>query len=503
MKKHFLSATLWAFLSLTLCTTGCSDDDGYPDVDGQTPTMVLATGHIQSAAGQRFTIKGKLTDADGISTIRLQCADLYLDKTIDLIEIYGAPKTEYDLSYYYDLKSNEIGERFTVKVTITDVGGRELSQDVLITMDGDFEVPVFKSAPEEGGMLTVLLRQGEDPTLTLNVEMTDDRALDYLDITIDGIEGYSPKRVDLKQQAAYDYSEEIKFPFEKKDYALTLAMADTIGNIVTRKAVISVTDVQDFEKMYLADVATDAALNSDVFGVPMCINHVGEFQYTAYYYCEKANTEIYFLPQKNSFSPVCYGVDANDDTKLTDDRTSMKPLVLPEANVYYEITFNILQKTYKVSTYSAKEAQDPWGTDLIYGTPCFDLWGNGTEMIDFTFGLTSDNPTNVKSFVQDATNPHLFYSQDPLTLTAGETMNFIIHNYHKSEWWNYVRWCSTSATDMDVFGYYTGSASKNSDYKGPINTQDVWSKPVVTTSGSYRFYFDAHLGRAKLVPANK
>ena len=42
MKKHFFNATLfWAFLSLALWTTGCSDDDGYPDVDGQSPTSSL------------------------------------------------------------------------------------------------------------------------------------------------------------------------------------------------------------------------------------------------------------------------------------------------------------------------------------------------------------------------------------------------------------------------------------------------------------------------------
>lgn len=39
MKKHFFNATFWALLSLALWTTGCSDDDGYSDVDGQIPTM--------------------------------------------------------------------------------------------------------------------------------------------------------------------------------------------------------------------------------------------------------------------------------------------------------------------------------------------------------------------------------------------------------------------------------------------------------------------------------
>lgn len=500
MKKHFFSASLaTAFLSLALWTTGCSDND-YPDVDGQAPGITLTATHIQSAVGRTFTIAGTVTDADGISTIQLECADLYLDKTIDLIDIYGEPLESYDLSYDFTTQSDELGERFTVKVKITDVGGRTVSQDVTVTMDGDFEAPVFTSAPEEGGMVTVLLREGTPPTLTLNLSLSDDCALDYLDIDIEGLDGY-PQRVDLGEQKTYDFTQDIEMPYEKKDYALTLAVADTVGNIVTRTATISVTDVQDFEAMYLADVATDAELNSDVFGVPMRIDHTGEYEYTALYYCQEANTEIYFLPQRNSFSPVCYGLDATDNTKLTDDRDNMAPIVLTEANVYYKITFNILQKTYEMSTYSVDAAQDPW-TGMVYGTQCFDLWGDGSTYIDFTFGLTSDNPTNVVSFEQDATNPHLFRSPSTLQLTGGETMNFIIHNYHTNEWWNYVRWCSTSETDLDIFGYYTGSASKNPDYTGPTNVKDVWSKPTVTTTGTYRFWFDSHLGRAKLVQEN-
>ena len=79
-----------------------------------------------------------------------------MNKTIDLIEIYGAPQESYDLSYYFDINRNEIGERFTVKVTVTDVGGRSISQDVLITMDGDFAAPVFSAAPD--ATVTVLMK---------------------------------------------------------------------------------------------------------------------------------------------------------------------------------------------------------------------------------------------------------------------------------------------------------------------------------------------------------
>ena len=112
--------------------------------------------HIQTAAGRTFTIEGTLTDADGISTIHLQCEELYLNKTIDLIEIYGEPQTEYELSYNFAMPSDEIGDLYMVTVTTTDTGGRSVTQDVKVTLDGDFEDPVFVSgAPDEGSIVPV------------------------------------------------------------------------------------------------------------------------------------------------------------------------------------------------------------------------------------------------------------------------------------------------------------------------------------------------------------
>ena len=51
--------------------------------------------------------------------------------------------------------------------------------------------------------------------------------------------------------------------------------------------------------MYLADVATVEELNSDIFGVPMVINHTGEYQYRARYYNKAAGTEIFLLTAKD------------------------------------------------------------------------------------------------------------------------------------------------------------------------------------------------------------
>lgn len=506
MKKHFLNLALWALLPMSLCVTGCSDDDTYPDVDGQTPVAEMNTLHIQSAAGRTFTIEGRLTDADGISTIQLQCADLYLNKTIDLIEIYGEPQTEYDLSYSFTTANDELGESFTINVTITDVGGRSTSQEVLVTMDGDFSAPVFISAPAQ--TVNVLIR--DITTYTLNISVSDDRSLSHVTINIPNVDNYENYQIEANGQKEFSFSERITLPSVVQNYEMTISVVDEVGNETTTTSTIAVDQLQDYEKMYLADVATTEELNSDVFGVPMRIEHTGSYEYRARYYCSKANTEIFFLPQANDFSPICFGLDPNDENLLTSDPETAKPIVLTEANVYYDIVFNTQSGQYSISTYSIDEADDPWPSSMVYGTDTMDKWNDGgSTMMTFTFGLTSENPTTVESFVQDSTNPHLFHCAAPLSLTAGETMNFIIHNYHTDQWWNFVRWCSIGEyveedgkqvdKNPEIFGYYTGSTFKNDAYTGPTNELDIWSKPVVNTTGTYQFYFDSHLGRAKLV----
>ena len=54
---------------------------------------------------------------------------------------------------------------------------------------------------------------------------------------------------------------------------------DARGNQTVTNSTISVSEMPDFPKIYLADVATVEELNSDIFGVPMVINHTGEYQY--------------------------------------------------------------------------------------------------------------------------------------------------------------------------------------------------------------------------------
>ncbi|WP_317345014.1 hypothetical protein [Phocaeicola plebeius] len=510
MRTRFLKISLLCALFATgVFVTGCSDDNGYPDVDGESPVVALKTSHIQSGAGHDFTIEGTLTDADGISAIKLQCADLYLNKTIDLIEIYGEPQTSYDLSYKFSISRDEVGEQFTVKVTVVDVGGRETSQDVLITMDGDFENPVFSLAPDKA--ITVLMKADRNPQYTLNFTVTDDRKLDYATIEIPELTGFETRTVSAEGQSSLTFKEVIVFPNVSQVYTINLAAYDAVGNSVTTTCSLTVSEMPDFEKMYLADVATDEELNSDVFGVPMVINHTGEYQYKARYYNKAAGTEIFFLPQKTSFTPICFGLDPEDSNKLTDDPELAKPIVLDTPNVYYEIDINVKQSTYSIKTYSVTEATDP--INYEYGQLCDMPRNEGEPQFNFYIGW-GDSPQNAGEhlFVQDANNPHLFYypaTGSTWSLQSGEEMNFIISNYHPNGYWDQVEWRCDNSTDIEKFGYFSKANNVNPNWEGTnrqwwdgSSVQDNWMKPVVTNGGNYRFEFDAHLGRGKIVPAN-
>jgi len=510
MRTRFLKVSLLCALFATgVFVTGCSDDNGYADVDGQSPVAELKADHIRSGAGHDFTIEGTLTDADGISAIKLQCADLYLNKTIDLIEIYGEPQTSYDLSYKFSISRDEVGEQFTVKVTVVDVGGRETSQDVLITMDGDFENPVFSLAPDKA--ITVLMKADRNPQYTLNFTVTDDRKLDYATIEIPELTGFETRTVSAEGQSSLTFKEVIVFPNVSQVYTINLAAYDAVGNSVTTTCSLTVSEMPDFEKMYLADVATDEELNSDVFGVPMVINHTGEYQYKARYYNKAAGTEIFFLPQKTSFTPICFGLDPEDSNKLTDDPELAKPIVLDTPNVYYEIDINVKQSTYSIKTYSVTEATDP--INYEYGQLCDMPRNEGEPQFNFYIGW-GDSPQNAGEhlFVQDANNPHLFYypaTGSTWSLQSGEEMNFIISNYHPNGYWDQVEWRCDNSTDIEKFGYFSKANNVNPNWEGTnrqwwdgSSVQDNWMKPVVTNGGNYRFEFDAHLGRGKIVPAN-
>ena len=501
-------------LALSLVATGalwsCDDDDDWPTVDGAAPVLQLGESHIKTQAGRTFTMTGKVTDNDGISTIRLECPALHLDKTIDIIDIYGEPLKEYDLDFKYPLLREETGDNFEVKVTVTDVAGQTTTQTILVTMDGDFAAPTITAGPAS----EVSLLMKAKTALTLNVSVSDDQALDYLTVQIPGIEGYeTAKRFDLSGKTG-SVSEKIVFPNEETSYTLSLVVVDKEGKQTQSQSLITVTsETPDYDHLYIADVTTADQLNADVFGKPLRVNHVYEvgadgqatpipYTYEAWYYNQKAGQEVWLLGQKNDMGPVCYGVSADDPTSLNDDEDSWTGIKLAEAGVYYKIVFNI--KTYSIAsieTFAPDQLQDASPHD--YGTESLDTWFDGGSWLQtFTFGYLYSNPETVVSFMQDATNKHLFYLEEPLMLEAGSNMNFYIHNWHSHGWWDYCSWKVAQKEDPE--GWTFCGSKKNPDWTEwpayAVSGGLDWAKPAVNVTGNYRLWFDAFLEQAWCEP---
>lgn len=487
-KKRFMLGIL-AALAIATCPS-CDDKETWPQVDGKEPVIALESSEIGSRVGRTFNIKGKVSDADGISSIKLECLPLYLDKTIDIISIYGEPLKEYDLDYKVTSDLTEAGDIFNIRITVTDVLGKTASEICKVDMNGDIDAPIFTIAPAEE--MTVLLK--DDAVLELSFSVTDDRALAKIEVAVPAI-GFNDEITTFENPRAYNYSRTLTFPTVNADYDLTVKATDMAGLTSKRECVIHVNDTPDFAKMWLADVATAEELNSDVMGVPMLIDHVGQFCYEARYYNEKAGTEIFFIPQRTDFRPICYGLDPNDNTRITGEADNAKPFVLDQAKMYYHITFNILTKTYTIETYSPSSAVVPY--PHRFGAKEMDLWENGSELADFWFGYTTEGPKNISRFTQDPDNPCRFWMEDKLSLKAGRHSGFIIHNYHSDGWWNYCTWRADNEQDPERAGYY--GKAWNPAWKQPM-ADDLWFKPPVPADGNYRLYFDAHLGHIKIVP---
>lgn len=494
MKRTHLYPSALAVMILAGASFACSDDnDTWPSVDGKNPELAIERPVIGSRPGRTLHITGTVNDADGLSHITLECLPLYLDKRIDLISIYGEPLETYALDYMLTSDLTEAGDKFDIRVSAFDVLGNSTSTTVSVDMNGDIDAPTFAVTPADA--VTVVLT--DKALLDFSFTVNDDRALGSVSVTIPEID-FSTTVTEFENPTSYTFSRQIEFPAHNGEYTINIAAADMWDNVTEATTIVHVSDTPDFAKMWLADVRTAAELNSDVMGVPMLISHTAPFEYEARYYNEKAGTEIFFLPQRNDFAPLCIGLDPEDNTRLVSDPALAKPLVLDKAQVYYLIKFNTATRTYSMDTYSIADAVDP--IPHPFGSMELDRWKSGEEYIEFYFGYTTEGPGNIMRFEQDPVNPHIFRLPEPLKLKAGRHSGFIIHNYHPDGWWNYCTWRADDEQDPEVCGWY-GEVT-NPKWNGD-RAEDKWFKPAIPADGEYDLIMDAHLDHMKIIPVKK
>lgn len=489
MKARFLhGAALWTFLFAATLATGCSDDNDYKDVDGQKPTLELTTEHIRTEVGREFTISGMITDADGIRSIRLQSEGLRINKTIDLLEIYQEPVYSYELKYNFTASEELEGGSFLLLITVVDLGGRSVESTLIVSMDGDFTDPTFTIVPS--GTITVLMK--EQTKLNLRFTAEDNMALDYVEVSIPDLD--ISEKIDAEGKKIFECAQALSLPSQEGTYDMILTAVDKFEHKVTSTCKISVSPLPDFSKMYLTDVTDVKLLTSDLFGVPMLIDHTGEYQYEARYYSEARGTKVRFIPQKTDFYPICFGIDPNGTGKLTDEPDISEPIVLQEKG-YYKITFNTRTGIYNVETYIPTDEVIEYGKltdpnpDVIVEENKYPfsmvLTGNGLPTIA---GKDEWHPdwNNSVQLTQDSENKYLLYAE--MELTKARKVRFEVTPYHPWGWWFTPAWhCETSSGENEYW-------VKND------NSQGEMTEVTVPKDGKYMFKFDYHLCRGKLYP---
>lgn len=476
MRKYFNML----FLSLFLLSS-CEKDEDFIDVDGLPPGLALETDKIATEPGREFTIKAKITDKDGLRSVNIKNPDFHLNKTIDLH--LDSVRYEYDLNYKYKVVADLQGDRFPVEVTVTDLGGRTVSSTVLVTMDGDFDAPVFTVSPDQ--QITVLVK----PTTRLNVKFSvqDNRELALVKVNIPEINYSKEVSTFTNSGKNLEFSESITLPSALATYNLRLVATDKSGRITEKQSMITVSEMPDFPKMYLTDVNDAALLNSDLFGRPALIERTAPYTYRARYYAETAGVTVRFVPQKTDFAPIAFGVDPLNKAVLTDDPEVSQGITLG-AKGYHEITFNVKTGEYKVAAYTPSDAP------LAIGSPfLLDPTRPGEGSIPLQIGLVGAglpdagnwNPAEPLILKQDAQNKYLFSAE--MDLTSGTVVEFIISAQHSWGWWPEPFWRWDRSNDPEA------NVSNGGENPG---------KWTIKTSGKYIFKFDSHLKRSQFYPKN-
>ncbi len=141
---------------------------------------------------------------------------------------------------------------------------------------------------------------------------------------------------------SYSLNEPVLIPTSAalKIHSIVIRATDKNGESNFTEVKIGLQDL-NYNKLYLADVADEAALKSDLFGVPLVMDKIGSHTYQVVYYARSANIKVRFIPNKSTFAPVAIGKDPANTQKLITEGTKSLPIELGEKG-YYRITVNTL-----------------------------------------------------------------------------------------------------------------------------------------------------------------
>jgi hypothetical protein len=269
----------------------------------------------------------------------------------------------------------------------------------------------------------------------------------------------------------YDLNVPVLIPVnaELKIHSIVIKATDKKGATNFMEVKIGLQDL-NYSKLYMADVADVASLNSDLFGVPIVMDKIGSHTYQLIYYAKTANINVRFIPDKTTFTPVAVGLDPDNTQKLITDGTKSLPLQLGDKG-YYKITVNTLLLTYNVETFTPT------------GTPVNEVAIVGRGFYDYPNMNWQNTLPDIILLDKDPANPYLFAKQVKLGTPPGETYTttqFILTT--NNGWTDFWRFDNGLSPELAVFN-------------GGTNT-DI---PITTTPVSYLFVFDTFTGRVQAI----
>ncbi len=460
-------------LSILIFVTSCTDE--LPQVSSE-PSIKIEEA-ITGLPGESITINGLISDPAGISNIELNYESWHLAKVINVEK----STTQFQLAYNFMVPSSEeSGTTHMIDVVVTNVGGKKSTAQVMVSLTMDIIAPTISfESPNDGGTYIA----GAGPEFTLSFSVMDDS-----EIAIVKIVGFGLNEEIEVNSPSYAYEMDVDFSIIGA-HSISVTAIDDSGNSANSKLDVNIEDALKFEKMYLADVSSEAELNSDGFGIPMRIDAIDHpdslgVYFRALYYNKAVNTEIRFIPQKTSFSPFTFGASSTaGELELGSDET-VSPIVLSEVG-YYNILINLAKMEYVAETYTPTDT--PYDNIYMMGTgvrvnggsTCENNSDNSEQCWHFASG---------KALTVDGNNPYLFtgtvelYDQDPL----GDGNNGFILGANPDGWAPFWRFDADQEIGMKPETSVPGGG--NNYIFGPQHY------------GTYTFEFDTHLNRVRLIP---
>jgi len=420
MKKNVFLIFLALFAVLL---NGCQNNESdFPSSDN--PTVVVATKEIYGAPTRKFEIKAALADDLGLKSIHIQIPELSLDK---MITFATDPLLKtYDLSYFFEVPAGRgTSEAFKIKLTITDVSGNSIDEEINLRLDGEFAAPAISMiTPKEGAVILL----STSNLMPVNFVVNDDSGIDNIQIKCEALGIDETIQLSGSPQS-YTFNKNYTLPVTANNYVLTITAKDKFAIPNTGSLNINIVATNEYPAIYLVDQPKGTNLTTDAVGVPMYFHNKTGQDFEFKYYADKDNKEIYFLGQESGFGPHCFGLDASGN--LIDDEAASTPIILPVKGYYViKINPNTLKYTAVKYTPSSKVWADVanglWHDVEAQRKPFVSVCGGGIQ------GATWDTwDAWVQTGLHLANNPN-----NPYQLMGEYTLTGTMEATFTGQWWN-------------------------------------------------------------------